>query len=84
MNVLNLLYILTKLKLRSLRNGLKILNLYHTEITMFYLLEIATKCTVDLEEFSKLVNDEISLPGIQIYLQSNNQVCKMPKHFKGK
>lgn len=51
---------------------------------MFYLLEIATKCTVDLEEFSKLVNDEISLPGIQIYLQSNNQVCKMPKHFKGK
>lgn len=69
--------------MRQLRNGLKILNSYHTKITLFYLLEIATKCTVDLEEFSKLVNDEISLSGIQIY-QSNSQVCKMPKHFKGK
>lgn len=41
---------------------------------MFYLLEISTKCTVDLKEFSKLVNDEISLPGRQIYFKIKRQV----------
>lgn len=49
---------------------------------MFYLLEISTKCTVDLKEFSKLVNDEISLPGIQIYFKIKRQVDLMPKHSK--